>query len=173
VRLVLILVVAAALVGCGEQASTPLPTLPASALPELKSAFEEVGPEDLAADLGTGAPAFSGFVRGSQRVFQGESARFDRVVSRTLEFDDAPAADGYLAFLRSHLAALYGTGTTADPLESDGRRGILIDAASCACHRAEPTLAAVVVRGARVTYLEANGGGVKPAAVESLLALAP
>jgi hypothetical protein len=50
---------------------------------------------------------------------------------------------------------------------------VLIDAASCACHRAEPTLAAAVASGPRVSYLEVNGGGARPAAVEALLSLVP
>jgi hypothetical protein len=150
-----------------------LPLLPASALPELESSTEDVTAEDLAADFGPGVEPFPGFARGQERVFQGESQRFDRVVSRTLEFDDAAAAESYVTFFRSHLADVFGTGTKASPLENEGRKGYLVDAASCACHRAEPTLAAVVARGSRVSYLEVNGGGAKPAPVVALLAHAP
>jgi hypothetical protein len=173
VRVLLTLVVVSLLAGCGSRSATPLPVLPASALPELKASTDDVTADDLAADFGPNAEPFSGFVRGKERVFQGESHRFDRVVSRTLEFEDAAGAHAYIAFFRSHLAALYGTGTNASPLENDGRKGYLVDAASCACHRAEPTLAAVVARGDRVTYLEVNGGGAKPEAVAELLAKAP
>jgi hypothetical protein len=175
VRLVLILVVVVLLAGCGEKAAAPLPTLPAGALPDLSSSTEPVSLEDLASDFGPDVEARLdwGFSRGIERVFQGESHRFDRVVSRTLEFKDSGAAQAYVAFFRSHLADVFGTGTNATPLENQGRKGYLVDAASCACHRAEPTLTAVVVRGSRVSYLEVNGGGAKPAAVVALLARAP
>jgi hypothetical protein len=170
-----VVVAALAVAACGSTAQTqtgPLSVLPASAVPGLASTTEPVKVSDLEADLGSGV-GVDGFVRGLERVFQGESHRFDRVVSRTLEFEDASAAAGYVSLLQAHVADLYGAGTNAQPVTSDGRKGILIDAASCACHRAEPTLAAAVSKGPRVTYLEVNGGGAKPAAVESLLAQAP
>jgi hypothetical protein len=175
VRVALTLVAVILLAGCGGEASALLPTLPAGALPELSSSTEQVTLEDLASDFGSDVQAKLdwGFSRGSERVFQGESHRFDRVVSRTLEFDNAAGAQAYIDFFRSHLAAVFGTGTTASRLESKGRSGFLVDAASCACHRAEPTLAAVVSRGSRVSYLEVNGGGAKPAPVVALLAQAP
>jgi hypothetical protein len=173
VRSVLVLVVSAFLAGCGASASEPLALLPASALPELKASTHEVEMDDLAADFGGGRNIFPGFVQGRERVFQGASERFHTVISRMLEFEDADAAQGYVRYFRDHLAAVFGTGTNARALESKGRSGYLVDAASCACHRAEPTLAAVVADGPRVTYLEVNGGGAKPAALEELLAAAP
>jgi len=177
VRLAVYLAAAAALLaGCGKSAEAPLPTLPAAAVPELSSSSQEVDLGEVLADFGGQADAeakIGGFVRGRERVFQGQSERFDRVVSRTLEFSDSVAAEGYVDFVRAHVTALYGTGTNVHSLRSEGREGVLIDAASCACHRAQPTLAALVSRGPRVTYLEVNGGGARPAAVEELLALAP
>jgi hypothetical protein len=173
VRSALVLVIAASLASCGGSASQPLALLPASALPELKSSTHDVEMQDLAADFGGAKTTFSGFVQGRERVFQGASERFHTVVSRTVQFEDADAAQAYVTYFRSHLAAVFGTGTNAESLESKGRSGYLVDAASCACHRAEPTLAAVVARGSRVTYLEVNGGGARPAALEALLALAP
>ena len=176
-RLAPIVLAAVLLAACGssqqpEPASGALPLLPAAALPKLQSTTETVDASELEGDLGSGVKV-DGFVRGKERVFQGESQRFDRVVSRTLEFEDADAAAAYVSLLRSHVADLYGAGTSARSLVSDGRSGILVDAAACACHRAEPTLAAVVSRGPRVSYLEVNGGGAEPAAVEALLAEAP
>ncbi len=168
-----VLIALVLLVACGESASTELPLLPASALPELSSSTDEVTAEDLAADFGAGTKPFSGFARGRERVFQGESHDLDRVVSRTLEFDDAAAARAYIGYYHSHLALAYGAGTSASPIESAGREGYLIDPAACACHRAEPTLAALVAKGPRVTYLEVNGGGAKRDRLEALLAQAP
>src|SRR5437867_9633113 len=146
------------LAGCGsstQPTTTALPLLPASALPGLESSTKPVDSSELEGDLGSGV-SVEGLVRGQERVFQGESQRFDRVVSRTLEFEDVAAAAAYVSLLRAHVADLYGAGTSAKPIVSEGRGGILIDAAACACHRAEPTLAAVVSRGPRVTYLEVN-----------------
>jgi hypothetical protein len=173
VRAALASILFVVLVACGESAPADLPLLPTSALPELSSSTDEVTADDLAADFGQGTKPFSGFARGRERVFQGESHDLDRVVSRTLAFDDAAAAQAYIGYYHSHLALAYGPGTSASPIENDGRAGYLIDPAACACHRAEPTLAALVAKGPRVTYLEVNGGGAKRDRLESLLAQAP
>jgi hypothetical protein len=172
-RRVTVLLALALLAGCGGSESEPLPLLPVSALPELRSTTHDIGTEELAADFGAGDKTFSGFVSGRERVFQGESHGLDRVVSRTLEFENGPAAVAYVDYFRSHTADVFGVGTNARTLDSDGRTGYLVDAASCTCHRAEPTLVAVVARGPRVTYLEVNGGGARPSALEALLAQAP
>jgi hypothetical protein len=173
VRFALLAVVVALLVGCGASRDSDLGLLPASAVPELESTTQEVTAEDLAADFGAQGPSFVGFQAGRERVFQGESHDLDRVVSRTLAFENATDARAYVTYFRTHVALAYGSGTTATPLESEGRRGFLIDPAACACHRAEPTLTAVVAEGARVTYLEVNGGGAKQDRLEGLLAQAP
>jgi hypothetical protein len=165
--------IVALLVACGEPSDRDLAVLPASAVPELESTTEEVTGEDLSADFGAGGPSFAGFVVGRERVFQGESHDLDRVVSRTLSFENAQDARDYMGYYRSHLALVYGAGTSATPLESEGRRGYLVDPAACACHRAEPTLTALVAAGQRVTYLELNGGGAKRDRLEELLAQAP
>jgi hypothetical protein len=173
VRYALLAMIVALLVGCGASSDRDLAVLPASAVPELESTTKEVTAADLAADFGAKGPSFAGFLLGRERVFQGESHDLDRVVSRTLAFENSADARAYLAYFRSHLALAYGTGTTATPLESEGRRGFLIDPAACACHLAEPTLTAVVAKGQRVTYLEVNGGGAKRERLEGLLAQAP
>jgi hypothetical protein len=173
VRYALLAAVAALLVGCGTSNDRDLAVLPVSAVPELESTTEEVSADDLAADFGASGRSFAGFLVGRERVFQGESHDLDRVVSRTLSFENAKDAQAYLGYFRTHLALAYGSGTTATPLESEGRGGFLVDPAACACHRAEPTLTALVANGERVTYLEINGGGAKRPRLESLLAQAP
>jgi hypothetical protein len=165
------------LAACGGTETAPLPVLPTAAVPDLESSTEDVGLRDLVADFGATQEnfegRFSGFVRGRERIFQGESHKFDRVVSRTLEFEDAAGARSYVSFYGAHMAAAFGTGTTKSAIRSGGRAGYLIDAASCACHRAEPTLAAVLAAGERVTYLEVNGGGATRQALVDLLEQAP
>jgi hypothetical protein len=174
VRPALLALVLVALGACGGEAvpKETLPVLAPSALPGLAGTTEEVGPDDLAADFGLDV-AFDGFVAGRERVFQGESHTLDRVVSRTLQFQDAATATRYVEFVRSHVADAYGAGTAATPLRNRGRSGYLIDPAACACHRASPTLTAVVAEGPRVTYLEINGDGATRAALERLLLQAP
>ena len=171
-RTLFVLVVLAAC-GCGssspEQAE---PVLPTEALPGMEATTQPLSADDLAADFGTDV-SVEGFVSGTERVFQGKSLDLDRVVSRTLEFESPEAAEGYVALLRAHVDDLYGAGTTAKAFEQGGRSGYLIDPAACACHRASPTLTAALADGQRVTYLEVNGGGARPAAVEQLLARAP
>jgi hypothetical protein len=172
-RGVLCLLALLVLGGCGSGSSPEAePVLSTNAVPGLEATTEPVTADDLAGDLG-GDVSVDGFVSGTERVFQGESQDIDRVVSRTLVFESAAAAKGYVDLLRAHVDDLYGEGTTAEPLEQGGRSGYLIDPAACACHRASPTLTAVLSSGPRVTYLEVNGGGVDPAAVEALLAKSP
>jgi hypothetical protein len=173
VRVLAFVAAVAFLAGCGESAPPELPVLSPSALPGLSSSTEPVSADDLAADFGAGAQPASSLVDGRERVFQGESHDLDRVVSRTLEFEDGAGAQAYLDYFHSHLADAYGPGTSASPIESEGRIGFLIDPAACACHRAEPTLTALVAEGPRVTYLEVNGGGAKRDRLEELLAKAP
>ena len=172
-RRVSLLVALLVLAGCGSSSPPAAePVLSTGALPGLEATTEPVTADDLSGDLG-GDIRVDGLVSGTERVFQGQSQDIDRVVSRTLEFESAAAAKTYVDLLRTHVDDLYGVGTTAEPLEAGGRVGYLIDPAACACHRASPTLTAVLARGPRVTYLEVNGGGVDPAAVEALLAQAP
>jgi hypothetical protein len=160
--------------GCGGAESTQeLPLLPARAVPSLESTTQDIGASELEADFGGADAHVTGLVAGRERVFQGESQRLDRVVSRTLQFDSAADAEAYVEALRTHVVDLYGPGTTAKSLESGGRTGYLVDPAACACHRAEPTLTAALSRGKRVTYLEINGGGASPASLRALLAEAP
>ena len=166
-------IIVALLAACGDASDRELAVLPASAVPELESTTEAVTAEDLAADFGAKGPSFAGFLIGRERVFQGESHDLDRVVSRTLSFENAEDARAYMSYYRSHLALVYGAGTSATPLESERRAGYLVDPAACACHRAEPTLTALVAAGQRVTYLELNGGGAKRDRLEALLAQAP
>jgi hypothetical protein len=172
-RRVFVLVALLVLAGCGSSSPPAAePVLSTEALPGLEATTQPLTAEDVAADFGTGVQV-DGFVSGTERVFQGQSQDIDRVVSRTLDFESSAAAKAYVDLLRTHVDDLYGVGTTAEPLSRGGRSGYLIDPAACACHRASPTLTAVLSSGPRVTYLEVNGGGVDPAAVEALLAQAP
>jgi len=158
--------------------AAPLPLLSPSAVPGLSASTHGVGAHDLAADL-AGGPRFErllrtwGFAQGRERDFQGESHTLDRVVSRTLAFTGAAGARAYVDYVGTHATALYGTGSSASRDTSRGRTGFVLEAAACACHAASPTMLAVVARGARVTWLEANGGGVTRTVLLALLARAP
>jgi hypothetical protein len=162
----------------GGAGSGTLPVLEPGVLPALSTMTHGVTARDLAADL-AGGPRFErrlgawGFTRGRERDFQGESRRIDRAVSRTLVFASASGARAYVHYLGEHAATLYGAGSAAISLTSRGRAGYLLEAAPCACHRASPTLLAVVARGSRVSWLELNGGAVTPLVIRGLLARAP
>jgi len=173
VRVALAFIAAVLFAACGESESTELPLLPSSALPGLEAETQALDAADLAADFGAGDRSFSGFVRGRQRDFRGEPHDLGEVISRTLEFEDEPSAEAYARYYRAHVVLAWGSGTSTSPLESEGREGYLIDPAACACHEAEPTLAALVTQGPRVTYLELNGGGAKRERLDQLLAQAP
>jgi hypothetical protein len=170
--------------GCGAGSGTdaagsaPLPVLAAATLPALRTDTHDVSAATLAGETSAPAEVQSmladwGYLRGRERVFQGESQTLDRVVSRTLEFSSPGGARAYVRYLGTHAGTLYGPGSTARPLRVGARSGYVVDAAACACHRAEPTVLAVLARGTRVTYLEANGGAVGTASVRRLLLHAP
>lgn len=172
-RRALLALVLLAACGCGSSAPDEAePVLSSSALPGMEATTEPLSAADLAADFGAEV-SVEGFVSGTERVFQGSSRDLDRVVSRSLEFESPAAATGYVELLRAHVDDLYGVGTTAKPYEEGGRSGYLVDPAACACHRASPTLSAVLADGPRVTYLEVNGDGASRPAVEMLLSKAP
>jgi len=149
-----------------------------AAVPGLAASTHAVSARDLAADV-DGGNRFEGllhgwgFTRGRERDFQGPSQKLDRVVSRTLAFAGTSGASAYVAWLGAHPAALYGAGSSTSRATSRGRTGVVIEAAACACHRASPTLLAVVAHGSRVTWVEANGGGVTRTVLLRLLAQAP
>jgi hypothetical protein len=169
----IVLAAAAALATGGS-----LPVLGPAAVPGLAVSTHGVAAHDLAADV-DGGSRFEGllrgwgFARGRERDFQGPSQKLDRVVSRTLAFGGARGASAYVAWIGAHPAALYGAGSATTGATSRGRAGYVIEAAACACHRASPTLLAVVAQGGRVTWLEVNGGGVTRAVLLRLLARAP
>src|SRR5262245_66395719 len=158
-------------------AAGPLPVLPRSVLAGLPASTAPLTVSELASDVGS--PAFAqrldawGFARGRERIFRGNPQRLGRVVSRTLEFDGPRGARSYVGYLAAHAARLYGIGTSVRPLSSRGRAGFLLTAASCACHRAMPTLLGVLAHGRRVTWLELNGGAADAAAVTRLIGAAP
>jgi hypothetical protein len=172
-RVAMALIAVSLFAACGDSATTELPLLPSSALPGLESTTQAVDAAEIAADFGPGDRSFSGFARGRERDFRGDSHDLGEVVSRTLEFKDALSAEAYARYYRTHVALVWGSGTTTSQLVSEGREGYLIDPAACPCHGAEPTLAALVTEGARVTYLEVTGGGAKRKALEDLLEQAP
>ena len=135
-----------ALGGCGSSSPPEAePVLSTDALPGLEATTEPVTAEDLAADFG-GDVRVDGFVSGTERVFQGESHDLDRVVSRTLEFESPRRPPRTWSSCERTSTTSTG-GHDGEPFEEGGRAGYLIDPAACACHRASPTLTAVVSEG--------------------------
>jgi len=157
----------------------PLPAvLPASAVAYLPSHVSRLTTADLQKDASVASMpaelASLGYVSGAQRTFQGQSKRrLQVVVSRTLRFQSAAGAAGYVRFVHDHAGAYVGQVPTLKPLTSGGRSGWLIVAPLCACHMAQPDLLAVVSDGRDVTWLMVNGPGAKPAVLRSLLSRAP
>ena len=71
------------------------------------------------------------------------------------------------------VADFLGARSKVTALSSSGRRGYLIRAAPCGCHREPPVLLAVLSAGRRVTWLYGTGPGARPTALLALLAQAP
>jgi hypothetical protein len=154
------------------------PALAASALPYLPSKVSQLSASDLAKDASVSSLPSTldrlGYQSGSQRIFQGPSKqRLEYVQSRTLRFQTAAGARGFVSFVRDHAGAYVGFGPKLRLLRSGAREGTLIVAPLCACHMAQPALLAVVSAGRNVTWLEINGPGATRAALNALLARAP
>lgn len=171
--------------GCGggstsaaELNRTPPPVLPLAAVPGLHHHDATLSAQALARDVSgsTGLEvklAAWGFLAGRQREFKGTTRALTDVVSRTLDFQTESGAAAYVAFVRSHPATFVGGVGSVGPLRVGRRRGFLMTALSCGCHRETPLLLAVVRAGGRVTYLLANGPRATPARVAALVRLAP
>jgi hypothetical protein len=163
--------------GCGQQGSQrgpavsaqTLPVLAASAVPGIPSATVPLTAAELGKDAtirGLAAKITSwGYLGGRQRTFQGESHRLTLVVSRSLRFAGAAGAGRYVAFVRGHQSAFFGSFTQTLRLHGRGISGWLFAPPLCACHLANPSLTGVLAAGPRVTWLEING----PAATQRLL----
>ena len=187
-RLISAVVVAAAVGGVAFQTlvradsrparPAPPPVLPVAAVPYLPSHAVVLTSHDLIADASIaalpGEISKLGFVVGGQRTFQGPSQhRLQLVISRTLRFQTAAGARGFVNFVSEHACDYVGQIPTVKPLTSRGRSGSLIVAPLCACHMAQPALLALVSSGRTVSWLEINGAAAKPALLASLLARAP
>ncbi|MDX6548543.1 MAG: hypothetical protein QOG33_2093 [Gaiellales bacterium] len=179
----LVLLLAALAAGCGgasaatSQPSPPLPVLPSAALPLLTATDTAVTAVDLTHDApiaGFAAQLESwGYQRGTQRVFRGNQGAFTNVVSRTLQFGSDGGAAAYVRLVDGRVADFFGRGSKVAVLNSSGRRGYLIKAAPCGCHRETPILLAVLSQGRRVTWLYGTGPGARPARLRALLVQAP
>ncbi len=178
-----LLVLVAWVAGCGSSSSTisappsPLPLLPAAALPQLTPVDSPLTATELTHDAPIAGFADHlaawGYQRGSQRVFRGNSGDFTNVVSRTLEFGSADGAAAYVRLVDTRVADFFGSGSKVAALSSAGRSGYLIRAAPCGCHLETPVMLAVLSAGSRVTWLYGTGRGARPAGLRALLAQAP
>jgi hypothetical protein len=175
--LTVVLLAALAAAGCGQhgvpgaQAADDLamPVLAASAVPGIPSVTAQLTVAELAKDApirGLAAKITSwGYRDGRMRTFQGESHHLTLVVSRALAFRNAAGARQYVAFVRAHESAFFGSFTQTRNLRGPGVSGWLFAPPLCACHLANPALTGILDAGSRVTWLEING----PAATQRLL----
>jgi hypothetical protein len=173
---------AAALSACGAgardaPAPPPPPALSASALPDLEPKERTLTAASLARE--TPVPGLRdrlaswGYQAGFSRSFQGQSRRLQVVESRTLRFATPRGATAFVAAVRARPSAYYPGGLTAHDFSSRGRRGIVVKAAACSCHLANPALLGVVTRGSTVSWLEINGPRATVRALRALADQAP
>jgi hypothetical protein len=171
--------------GCGGGAATapqprgaPPPVLPRAAVPGLRVRDTTLSARALAHDV-PGSDGLEarladwGFAAGRQREFTGTTRVLTDVVSRTLDFRTGSGAAAYVAFVRTHPGTFVGGVGSVGPLRVGRRRGFLMTALGCGCHRETPLLLAVLRAGGRVTYLLANGPRATPARVTALVRAAP
>ena len=76
------------------------------------------------------------FRDGAQREFKGgPPTSFVDIVSRTLEFGGPAGASAYVRFVRQNPGTYVGVLRVAKPVDDHGRRGFLLAARGCGCHR--------------------------------------
>ena len=119
---------------------------------------------DMASRIGS-----MGYVKGSERTFQGESKHLTFVVSRFLDFTSSAGAAAYVAYVHDNATAYFGV-AGVQPLTSQGRQGWQFTPSACACHLANPVVVGAVSNGPVVSWLEINGPDATPALLLSLLA---
>jgi len=178
VRLLLLSVaLVVAVSGCGaaeQEASGPLRTLPAQALPELASssraldvaalAADALEPDELARLLEEAE-----FETGREREFSGKTTTFDHVVARALRFGSVEGAEAYLGWLRRHGNDVLGRAAPA-MIVPPGESGVAFMLVRCGtCKKELPTFLAGWRRGDVVLSLLAAGSGATP---DRFLALA-
>ncbi|MDX6546818.1 MAG: hypothetical protein QOG33_368 [Gaiellales bacterium] len=179
----LVVLLAGLAAGCGggsaapSQPAAPLPVLSTAALPLLTPTDTAVTAVDLTHDAPIAGFATQleswGFERGTQRLFRGNRGAFTNVVSRTLQFGSDAGAAAYVRLVDGRVADFFGHGSKVAALSSSGRRGYLITASPCGCHRETPVLVAVLSEGRRVTWLYGTGPGARPVRLRALLVQAP
>ena len=161
--------IAVLVAGCGGGSkaaeSAPLPTLPASALPELNAAARVLGTAALAADSfdPKGVAKLledEGYLAGSEREFAGRGQTFDHVVARTLRFAGEQGAQGYATWVAGHAADFLGKAKREQPLGL-GESDALFSLVRCAvCKKQQPAFVSAWRHGNTVAFLLGAGPGV-------------
>jgi len=161
--------------GPGTTSATKnLPVLAAAAVPGLARTDRWLGSADLAKDASVpgiaNRLAGDGYLGGRERTFQGPSRHLTFVASRLLVFRDRAGAADFLAFVRAHADAWFGSSTQVTPVVADQRAGFVFEPSACACHLANPVLVAIVLDGSRLAWLEINGPDATRALLLELMA---
>lgn len=144
-----------------------------SAVPGVSSVVKVLTVRELAQDASIPGLASDikswGYLDGRERTFQGESRHLTFVASRALVFRDDSGAGRFVAFVRAHSAAFFGSAVGTRPLTSRGRSGWLFTPAPCACHMANPIVVGVLRAGSHVVWLEINGPDARRVLLTHLL----
>jgi hypothetical protein len=166
----------AAACGRGEPAVAPPPVLPSSALPRLHSTLRTFNADRLAATDGIAGLRDDlrrwRFQAAAERTFQGPSKTIQIVQARAVQFAAAAGAAGYLSTLHRHAGNVFGTARSR-PLRVGRRGGWLVVPQACACHEAQPTVAAILRDGRRVLLLQVTGPTADRRALLALVRRAP
>jgi hypothetical protein len=157
---------AAALPGGGA------PLLAASQLPRLRAVTRTLGREGVV--LATPIPGLPsrlvawGFRRAQEREFTGRAHQLSHVVSMGVDFAGAAGAAGYERLLVAQAGEYLGAGATVSRLRTPGSISWMIQLQSCGCHPEPPTVIAVMLRRAELSWLSVTGPGATPARVRFL-----
>ena len=172
VRATSIAAIALVVVGCNRPAS-PLPTLPADALPGMTSETTSLSIDSLAADALDRDALRSllddaGYLGGRERTYAGPGRSFSLAVTRVLVFEDADGAAAYVAWVREHPSDLLGTAETLPPLDLPGAPFLLEHIPGGCCPKAVPIYLSAWRRGSTVLFVRASGRRADPVSMETL-----
>jgi hypothetical protein len=109
-----------------------------------------------------------GFRRAQEREFTGPADQLSHVVSMGVDFADAAGAAGYERLLVAQAGEYLGAGATVSRLRTPGGISWMIQLQSCGCHPEPPTVIAVTLRRAELSWLSVSGPGATPARVSVL-----
>ena len=160
--------------GCGSaRSSTPLPTLPTSALAGYSVRTEGLDAETIAsevADPSALVPLLDGMRAGTERRFSSRGEPEQQVVARTVRFGSAAEAEGFVSWLDGHPDDVLGPAPHGESVSVGGSIAYSHDPSGCCPGKEMVWWLVAWTRETDAFVLMVGGTRVRPGVVDSLAA---